>query len=124
MSRVWSHWSLDVRALITSLAQGCSFATRALLSSEALGQTAQVQRTTASDPTKFAEGYGREATACTIHRLRFAQALQKELETHVLLSRHVGLLTTDAAASFLAKTGAFGRKLRNLVRSLEPTPAG
>lgn len=86
---------------------------------EAFGQTTQIRRAAVSIVANIAEGYGRESTAGFLQFLRIAQGSQKELETLLLISQDVGLLTEESAAPVLKNVESVGRMLRNLIRSLE-----
>lgn len=119
VTEVRSHEDLEVWKLGMSLAADCYEVTKSFPREEAFGQTAQVRRASISIPANIAEGYGRESTAPFIHFLRVTQGSQKELETHVLLSQQVGLMTGANASPLLEKVESVGRMPRNLIRSLE-----
>ncbi len=119
LAEIRSHKDLDVWELSMKLAEDCYSVTKSFPREEAFGQTSQIRRAAVSIPANIAEGYGRDGTASFIQFLRVAQGSQKELETHILLSRRVGLLSEDTATPLLARIESVGRMLRNLIRSLE-----
>ena len=51
--------------------------------------------------------------------LKIAQGSLKELETHLILSERVELLSFERLQSFLSNCTALGRMLRKLILSLE-----
>jgi four helix bundle protein len=83
------------------------------------GWTSQVRRAAASIPANIAEGHGRESTGSFIQSLRIAQGSTKELETHLLLSERVGLLTRESLDPAMARCNEIGKMLRSLIRSLQ-----
>ena len=101
------------------LAVACYSTTKAFPSSEVYGMTSQIRRSAASIAANIAEGHGRESTGAFIQFLRVAQGSLKELETHLILSEQVGLLTTDELSSLLHKAEDIGKMLRAMVRSLQ-----
>ena len=80
---------------------------------------AQIRRAAASIPANIAEGYGRQQTGSFIQFLRIAQGSTRELETHILLSGRVGLMTQDRSAALLDAVERVSKMLRGLIRSLE-----
>jgi four helix bundle protein len=101
------------------LAVDCYGVTKSFPREEAFGMTSQIRRASVSIAANIAEGYGRESTASFIQFLRISQGSQKELETHIILSERVGLLTAEIASTLLRDVESIGRMLRNLIRSLE-----
>lgn len=69
-------------------------------------------------PANIAEGYGRETTGSYAQFLRIAQGSLKELETHIMLSENVELLTKQRAAPMLESCERVSKMLRNLIRAL------
>ncbi len=101
------------------LAYGIS---KSLPKEEMFGLTSQIRRSSASIPASIAEGYGRENKGNYIQFLRIAQGSLKELETHLLLSERVELLTEAQIQPALDQAASVGKMLRALIRSLE-TPS-
>jgi four helix bundle protein len=85
----------------------------------ASGFTSQIRRASVSIAASDAEGHGRESNPHFIRFLRVAQGSQKERETHLLLCRDVGLLTTQSGGPTLQKAESKGRQRRKLIRALE-----
>ncbi len=119
MADIRSHKDLEVWQVSRRLAGECYRLTEMFPREEAFGQTTQIRRAAVSIVANIAEGYGRESTAGFLQFLRIAQGSQKELETLLLISQDVGLLTEESAAPVLKNVESVGRMLRNLIRSLE-----
>jgi four helix bundle protein len=93
--------------------------TKAFPNSETYGMTSQIRRSSASIAANIAEGHGRENTGSFIQFLRVAQGSLKELETHLIISRRVGLILESDVARLLGQADEIGKMLRSLVRSLQ-----
>ncbi len=104
-----------------TLAEACYRLTKVFPREELFGMTSQIRRSAASIPANIAEGYGRETTGAYVHSLRIAQGSLKELETHLLLSERVDLVSRDATAAPLDQCEQIGRMLRSLIRSIQNT---
>jgi four helix bundle protein len=104
------------------LAEACYHLTRDFPRDEMFGMTAQIRRAAASIPANIAEGHGREDTRPFIQHLRVAQGSLKELETHLLLARRVGLVEDESP--LVKRCDSVGRMLRSLIRSLQRREAG
>ena len=102
-----------------TLAENCYEITKQLPPSELYGLTSQIRRAVVSIPANIAEGYGRERTGSFIQFLRIAQGSTRELETHLLLTGRLKLLSAEATAPLLAKCDEISRMLRGLIRSLD-----
>jgi four helix bundle protein len=118
-SAISSYRELHVWQQAMDLAELCYRSTRAFPREELYGAVAQIRRAAASIPANIAEGNGRENRGEYIQYLRIAQGSLKELETHVLLSQRVGLVSRDSAEPMLDKCEAVGKMLRALIRSLQ-----
>jgi four helix bundle protein len=114
-----SYRDLQVWQEAMTVAEQCYELTRGFPREEAFGMTSQIRRSAASIAANIAEGHGRENTGAFVHALRIAQGSLKELETHVILSKRVGLAEPSSADRTLARCDALGRKLRGLIRSLQ-----
>jgi four helix bundle protein len=113
-----SYRDLRVWQKAMDIAESCYLITREFPKEEIYGMTSQIRRAAASIPANIAEGYGREYRAEYVHFLRIAQGSLKELETHLLLSVRVKLLTPEAVNLVLSECEFLGRMLRSLIRSL------
>jgi four helix bundle protein len=114
-----SYRELHVWQQAMDLAEMSYRSTRTFPREELYGAAAQIRRAAASIPANIAEGNGRENRGEYIQYLRIAQGSLKELETHVLLSQRVGLVSRDNAEPLLDKCEAAGKMLRALIRSLQ-----
>ena len=87
--------------------------------------TSQIRRAASSVPANIAEGYGRDSTGEYIQFLRVAQGSLKELETHLTLSRRVGLMAESETKDVLEECDHLGRMLHRLIRALQrSSPTG
>ncbi|MBD0414820.1 four helix bundle protein [Oryzicola mucosus] len=114
-----SYRDLLVWKAAMELAVACYSVTKAFPNSEVYGMTSQIRRSAASIAANIAEGHGRENTGAFIQFLRIAQGSLKELETHLLLSGQVGLLSDTALSPLLSKAEDIGKMLRAMIRSLQ-----
>lgn len=86
---------------------------------EQFGLVSQIRRAAVSVPANIAEGWGRDNRGMHVQQFRIAQGSLNELETHVLLSARLRMLTQDETAAVLGKAEQAGTLLRGLIRSLE-----
>ena len=114
-----SYRDLDVWQVSMALAELCYLETKPFPRDELFGMTSQIRRSAAAIPANIAEGYGRETPGAFIQFLRIAQGSLKELETHLILSQRVGLLSSEPADRLLVECDRVGRMLRNFIRSLQ-----
>jgi four helix bundle protein len=103
-----------------ALAEDCNRLTEAFPKSEMFGLTSQIRRAAVSIPANIAEGYGRGQTGSYTHFLRISQGSARELETLLLLSRHVGLVNASRSDPLLRKCDDISRMLHGLIRSIKP----
>ena len=101
------------------LAEACYQATKEFPREEMFGLTSQIRRAAVSIPANIAEGHGRENSGSFVQFLRIAQGSTKELETHLLLSKRVGLLDEAPLQTLLGQCGEIGKMLRALIRSIQ-----
>ena len=116
---VSSYRDLNVRQQAMDLAELCYRSTRSFPKEELYGAVTQIRRAAASIPANIAEGNGRENRGEYIQYLRIAQGSLKELETHILLSQRVDLISRENAEPLLDKCEVVGKMLRALIRSLQ-----
>ena len=114
-----AYRDLDVWQVSMALAELCYLETKPFPRDELFGMTSQIRRSAAAIPANIAEGYGRETPGAFIQFLRIAQGSLKELETHLILSQRVGLLSSEPADRLLVECDRVGRMLRNFIRSLQ-----
>jgi len=101
------------------LAVECYALTKGFPKEEIFGLTSQIRRAAASVPANIAEGYGRDSAGHYVNFLRTAQGSLKELETHLLLSARIGLVSTSCIEGILARSENVGKMLRGLIRSIQ-----
>ena len=102
-----------------AIAEACYLLTKKFPKDELYGMTSQIRRAAASIPANIAEGGGRENQGSMVQFLRVAQGSLKELETHLLLSVRVGLITQSAVNPVLSQCEREGKQLRALIRSIQ-----
>ena len=74
------------------------------------------------DPANMAEGHGRGSRKEYRQFLRVAQASLRELETHLMLSARVSLLSSPASDKLLETADRLGRMLNTLQQRLRVPP--
>jgi four helix bundle protein len=107
-----------------NLAERCYQVTRAFPKEELFGLTSQIRRAAVSIPANIAEGQGRCHTKEFLHFLGIARGSLMELETHLLLSCRIGLMTNEQLAPVLDIAASISRMLTRLRQSLEQRVAG
>ncbi len=110
--RVW-HESVK-------LVEQCYGLSRSFPREELYRLTAQVRAAATSIPANIAEGNGRESPGEYAHFLHIAQGSLKELETHLVVARRVGLAPADAVEAVEAQCVVVSNMLRGLIRSVKP----
>jgi four helix bundle protein len=119
VAAVNSYRDLLVWQAAMDLAVTCYELTKDFPKAEVYGMTSQMRRASTSVAANIAEGYGRENTGSYIQFLRIAQGSLKELETLVILSQKVGLMSEHAASRSLVRADELGKMLRSLIRRLQ-----
>jgi four helix bundle protein len=116
---IQSYRDLKVWQEAMNLAEECYRLTVGFPTTEMYGMVSQIRRSAVSIPANIAEGYGREHLGEYIHFLQIAQGSLKELETHLILSRRVGLTVDSQTDPILKQCETAGKMLRALIRSLQ-----
>ena len=116
---VQSYRQLIVWQKAISLAKQCYQVTRSFPKEELFGLTSQIRRASASVPANIAEGQGRSHTKEYLNHLSIARGSLFEVETHLILSQEVGLLSKENLAELLMLSDEIGRMLSGLRKSLE-----
>lgn len=101
------------------LAEECYSATREFPKAELFGLVSQIRRAACAVPANIAEGHGRQHTREFVHFVSIARGSLMELETHLLLSRRVGLLQQEALDALLDSTTEVSRMLSGLRKGLQ-----
>ena len=114
-----SYRDLLVWSAAVDLATRCYEATASFPKSEVYGMTSQIRRASTSIPANIAEGYGRDGAGHFLQFLKVAQGSLKELETHLIVSARVGLLSEAAVGTLLGQCDEIGRMLGALIRSVQ-----
>ncbi|NKJ90481.1 four helix bundle protein [Rhizobium leguminosarum bv. viciae] len=118
-----SYQDLKVWQRSMDLAVECYGLTKEFPKEEIYGLASQVRRSAASIAASIAaniaEGYGRESTGAYVHHLKIAQGSLKELETHLILSARVGIVTVSQTQLALSLVAEVGKMLWSLIRRLQ-----
>ncbi|NHT75146.1 four helix bundle protein [Rhizobiaceae bacterium CRRU44] len=114
-----SYKDLKVWQQAVELAVNCYECTSGFPKQELFGLTGQIRRSATSIAANIAEGHGRESAGSFIQFLRISQGSLKELETHLLIARRVGLLPVGEAELLDGRCNDIGKMVRALIRSLQ-----
>jgi four helix bundle protein len=102
------------------IADKCYFLTKLFPRDELYGMVQQIRRSAISIPANIAEeGYGRRYTGEYIRFLNIAQGSINELETHLLLSRRVGLCELKDIEMIINLLKEESRMIISLIKKLE-----
>jgi four helix bundle protein len=115
---VQSYRELDVWQYAMELAEKCYQVTRTFPKEELFGLTSQIRRAVASIPANIAEGQGREHTKEFLQHLSIARGSLMEVETHLELSKRVGLMEQQQTEKLLALADRISRMLTGLRKAL------
>ena len=96
-------------------------ATRRFPKEEMYGLTSQLRRAAVSIPSNIAEGKGRSTDRELALFLSHARGSVHEVETQLLIARHLGYLTKSEAEELGALSGELARVLNGLIRSFKPS---
>jgi len=120
--KINSYRDLRVWQLGMDLAAECYQVTKEFPREEMFGLNSQIRRAAAAIPANIAEGHGRGSRKEYRQFLRTAQASLRELETHLLLSTRVGLMTEPTASNPLKTADRLGSMLNTLQKALRTPP--
>jgi four helix bundle protein len=116
---VRNYRDLEVWQKAMDLAEECYRATSDFPKQELFGLSSQIRRAASAIPANIAEGHGRQHTREFLNFVSIARGSLMELETHLLLSCRVGLITQEPLEPLLAATDDISRMLTGLRRSLQ-----
>jgi four helix bundle protein len=119
MSAISSYRELLVWQKSMDLCEACYRLTALFPKDERYGLVSQMRRASVSVPSNIAEGFARESNGNFLQHLRIAQGSLKEVETQLLISQRVGLVTLEHINPLLNNTDEVGKMLRSLGRSLK-----
>jgi four helix bundle protein len=114
-----SYQDLTVWQKAMDLAVLCYQLTKKFPKEELYGLVSQIRRAATSIPANIAEGWGRGSTKEYIQFLRIARGSTKELETHLILSQRLGLITEETLRPVLSLLGEVSRMTISLITSLQ-----
>ena len=96
--------------------------TRTFPSHERYGLSAQIRRAAVSIPANIAEGHGRLHRGDYLRFVSVAIGSLREMETELLLARHLGYVTEADGQRILQLADEIGRMLGSLARRLRCPP--
>src|SRR5262245_50443762 len=111
---IQSYRDLEVWQFAMKLAERWYQITRTFPNDELFGLTSQIRRAAVSIPANIAEGQGRSHTKEFLHFLGVARGSLRELETHLLLSCRIGLISNEQLAPVLDIATSISRMLTRL----------
>lgn len=114
-----THRDLDVWKLSLDWVEVVYRCSTSWPSDERFGLTSQVRRSAVSVAANIAEGAGRKGTGEFIQFIGIARGSLAEAETHLLIARRLGYLTTDQLAPVLGDMERIGRMLSVLTTKLK-----
>ena len=114
-----SYRDLHVWQEAMALTESCYRLTRKFPRDELFGLTSQIRRASSSIAANIAEGHGRENTGSFIQFLQIAQGSLKEVETHLILSARVEIVSKQNVDPLIEHSERLGKMLRSLIRSLQ-----
>lgn len=118
MDRIDSYRDLIVWQRGMKVAEGVYLLTRQFPREEQFGLTSQMRRAAVSVPANVAEGHGRGTRAAYAGFLRISRGSLKELETHLILAKRLGITTSEKVDELLFDTDEIGRMLQTLITRL------
>jgi len=101
------------------LAERCHAETRTFPKEELFGLTSQIRRAAGSIPANVAEGQGRNSYREFLRFLNIARGSVKELETHLILSRRIGLMGETPLEQLMQSCDEVGRMLAGLRQAIK-----
>jgi four helix bundle protein len=116
---IQSFRELEVWQVGMDLAVECYRVTKTFPREELFGMTSQIRRSAASIPANIAEGQGREHTKEFLNHLSISRGSLMELETHLLLSQRVDLITEPTLDPLMTLCERISRMTSRLQQSLQ-----
>ncbi len=114
-----SYQNLEAWQEAMNLAENCYRLTSKFPEEEIYGITNQIRRAAISVPASIAEGHGRNTKTEFIKFLYIAQGSLRELETHLLLSTRVELITPDILRTVQFNCKSVGKLLSSLIVAIQ-----
>lgn len=114
-----SYRDLEVWRKAMTLVEKCFLATKKFPREEMFGLTSQIRRAAVSVPANIAEGQARQLTKVFLNALSVARGSLAELETHLILSQRIGLLTEVELNPLISLADEVGKMISGLRRNLE-----
>lgn len=117
-SPIGSYRDLRIWNSAMSIACLCYRLTERYPQSELYGLVSQTRRAAVSVPANIAEGWGRNSQRQLVQFCEIANGSRTELETHLLLAKHLGFGEADAIDKCLEESEILGRMIRALIKRI------
>ncbi len=101
------------------IAEKCYFLTKLFPKDELYGMVQQIRRSASSIPANIAEGYGRRYRGEYIRFFNIVPGSINELETHLILSKQVGLCLEKDIEKILDLLKEESRMIISLIKKIE-----
>ena len=101
------------------IAEKYYFLTKVFPKEELYGIVQQIRRSAVSISANIAEGYGRRYTGEYVRFLNIAKGSLNELETHLILSRRVGLCEEQEIETIISLIQSESRMITSLIQKLD-----
>lgn len=118
MAEVRSFRDLIVWQRAMTMAEGVYRLTSEYPRDEQFGLISQTRRAAVSIAANIAEGHGRGTRAAYAGFLRIARGSLREVETHLILAKRLGMADGDQVDAFLIDADEIGRMLHTLIARL------
>ncbi len=113
-----SYKELNVWQVSVDLVSELYLVTEKLPKSEIYGLTNQIRRAAVSIPANIAEGYARKHRQEYIQFLRIAYGSGAELETHIIIAKKLGFISSEDCVQVDSLLDQTMKMLNKLVASL------
>jgi four helix bundle protein len=114
-----SYRDLRVWQLAMELVTAVYAQTRSFPREEIYGLTSQMRRSAVSIPSNIAEGKGRSTDPDRAVFFGYARGSLLELETQILIAKHLEYVASSEAEKLMANSAQLGRMLNALIQSLK-----
>ena len=115
---IHSYRDLLVWQKAVDLVVECYRLTETFPKNETYGLVSQIRRSATAVPANIAEGHGRDHLGDYLRHISIAKGSLTELETHLIVSERLTLLSKESLSGVLRRSAEIGRMLEGLSKSL------